>query len=630
MVRRLFVLIVLIAVSIQFNSCGRSKTKKIFNTNPVSVKQYNTPPGADITVSAEWGGIGFTGEGWESGVEYNSIASPDAYKGGSFTIALKDFPITLRMVGKDASLQFNRMSGSLLYEGLIQLDPVTDEYSPMLATHWQISQDWKTYRFRINPDARWADGKPVISEDVVETWKLYVDPGILSPYYNEVFNTFEQPVAESKYIVSVKSKVPSWRQFIYFATSNIYPSHIIGGLKGSEYLEKFQFGYLVGSGPYLIDQNDIKKNESVTLRRRSDYWAENLPFSKGKNNFDLIKFDFIKDENLEFEKFKKGEIDFFSVNRSQIWNEKFDFDEVKRGLVERKQVYNEYPRGINGIVFNMRIEPFNDVRIRKAFCYLYDRKKFNERLFFNSYKMLSSFFPGTVYENPANPVIGFNPDSASTLLKEAGWTEKNAEGYLVKDGKIFEVELPFQKPADRYLTLFQEDLKNAGIKLNLKELDAMTLYKLAEERNFTIITINLSGLEIPNPESMLKSSIADSLNTPNYFGIKDGRIDELCRKYGITFGINERINILREIDAIACGYYPMIFNWYPNYHRIAYLNKFGYPECMLEKRNDYASVFTLWYNDPDKYRDYESAVNNKDEKLDTEPVENRYWISKQK
>ncbi len=52
---------------------------------------------------------------------------------------------------------------------------------PALATHWQISPDKLTYRFRIDPNARWSDGQPVVADDVVATWKFVMDKGLQDP-----------------------------------------------------------------------------------------------------------------------------------------------------------------------------------------------------------------------------------------------------------------------------------------------------------------------------------------------------------------------------------------------------------------------------------------------------------------
>lgn len=623
--------LVLIIISALFISCGKStKPKKQIDTKPISVKQFDTPPGADPSVPPDQGGEGFTGEGWETAINYNVAGDSNAIKGGSFTMRIPDFPNTLRNIGKDANSYVNNlMEYGLIYEGLLNQDPVTEEWIPALATHWKISEDKKQFWFRLNPNARWADGKPVVAEDVVASWKLLVDPGILEAYSNILYGTYEQPVAESKYIVSVKTKEQNWRQFLYFAGSmRVLPAHHIGNISGKEYLEKYQFEVVPGSGPYALLKEDVNKGQSVTFRRRSDYWAQDERFNIGINNFDAIKLEVIQDESLAFEKFKKGDIDIYSVNRAQWWAERFDFDEFKRGLVARYRVFNENPNGVQGLVFNMRKPPFDDIRIRKAVTYLWDRAKFNEKLFFNSYMPEYSYYPGSVYENPNNPRIGFNLDSARMLLEEAGWTTKNSAGYLVKNGRVFELDLPFDggPGQERYLTIFQEDLKKAGIKLNLKQVDGSTRFQLGNERNFTMMVTAWTGLRVPNPESSLKSNTADAPNTTNWPGIKDARIDELCDLYNVTFDKKERVKIIREIDGIATNYFGYGFGWYAPYQRIAFHNKFSYPEWILPRTSDYLFTAVVWYYDPEKAAEYDAVKSDPNKKMEIKEEDQKYWI----
>jgi len=620
-------LIIVLFTSALLISCGRSKPKIKIDTKPISIKQYDTPPGADPSVPPEQGGKGFTGEGWQTAENYNVPGDSTAVKGGSITMQIPDFPNTLRTEGKDANSYFNRMAQYMCHETLLGQDPVTLDFIPGLATHWKISPDHMQFWFRINPDARWADGKPVTSEDVVATWKLMVDPGILEAYTNILYGTYEQPVAESKYIVSVKSKQLNWRQFYYFAGMRILPAHYIGNITGKEYLDKYQFDFIPGSGAYTILKEDINKGQSIILKRRSDYWADKERFNTGLNNFDVVKFEVITDESLAFERFKKGDIDVYNVNRAQWWVERFNFDEAERGLVLKRKIYNEYPHGIQGLVFNMRKPPFDDIRLRKAIAFLWDREKFNEKLFYNEYSPIYSEYPGTIYENPNNPKIKFNLDSAKALLADAGWKDKNADGYLVKDGKIFELDLPFDggPGQERYLTVFQEDLKKAGIKLNLKQIDGSTRFKLGNERNFTMLVTAWGGLVIPNPESSLKSNTADQPNTTNWPGVKDKRIDELCDQYNVTFDKKERIKIIREIDGIASNLFGYAYGWYLPCQRIAFHNKFGYPQWMLTRVDDFLVIPQMWWIDPEKAAEYEAAKTDKNKKMDKGEVDNRYW-----
>jgi microcin C transport system substrate-binding protein len=613
-----------------FISCGSQKRVNKFNTSPVSIKQFDTPPGADKSVSPELGGDGFKGTGWETKEDFNPEGNPKAVKGGTLNMSLKEFPITLRTEGKDANSEFAQMTADIIYESLLKLDPVNQDYFPSLATHWKLSDDKKTFTFRINPDARWADGKPVTTEDVLATYKLLIDPGILFPVSNVTWGAYEEPKIESKYIFSVKSKNLDWRQFHYFAASlKIYPAHYLKGISGKEYLEKYQFEFIPGSGPYVIDKKGIVTGQSITLRRRSDYWAEKDKSNFGLYNFDEIRFDVITDATLELEKFKKGEIDILPIKNAQTWEEKLNIEEVTLGLILKKKVYNEFPNGISGICLNLRKPPFDDIRIRRAMCYLYDRNKFNERLFLKSYIPLSSFFPGTVYENKNNPVIGFNLDSAAQLLSDAGYTTKNSGGYLTKDGKILEIDLKFTKGQDRYFTIFQEDLKKAGIKLNLQESDFNTLIKMGSELKFNAIPVAWMGTKIPSQENYFLSKFADSANTLNWSGIKNREIDSLTELFRITFSKDERIKILKEVDYIACNLFGYVFGWYAPYQRIVFHNKFGYPQGIISKMGNYYDVTYLWYYDPEKISDYDAAKKDNSKKLESGEMEEKFWLNNQ-
>jgi len=625
----------LLFFSIIFYSCGDSGNKKTTsstNTQPISIKKFDTPAGADPSVSAEMGGEGFSGEGWTTTSTYNYIGDPKALKGGSITWSIPDFPATLRLYGKDENSYYTRVMQRMVYESLLDQDPVNEDFTPRLASHWQISEDKKTFKYRINPNARWADGKPVTTEDVLATWKLAVDPGLLTGG-DEIYKSYLQdPVAESKYIVSFKSNKDGWISFSIASGFRILPAHFIGSVNATEYLEKFNYDVVPGSGPYYVMPEDVVKGRSIAMKRRSDYWGEKERFATGLYNFDIMKTEVVSDESLQFEKFKKGDIDIYSVNRAQWWAERTDIEEVQRGLIVKKKIFNQNPVGLSGLALNMRKAPFDDIKIRKAFQMLYDVNKYNEKLFFSSYKPLKSQFTGTVYENPNNPAMSFNLDSAILLLEEAGWKDKNAEGYRTKSGKMFEIDMVYTQPSqERYLTIFQEDLKRAGIKLNLKQVDGTTQFKIGNERSFSIIPVAWSGQNPPSLDFGYISKTADDPNSTNWPGYKSDRVDELAIQYNLEYDKSKRVKMVREIDAIISAQQPYVYGWGADYTRLLWHNKFGYPEWYLSRFDEYYGptdygVFSMWWVDPKKNAAYEEAVKDKSKKLPVEEVDSKFWI----
>jgi microcin C transport system substrate-binding protein len=582
--------------------------------------------GADPSVPADQGGRGFTGEGWETNTDFDLIGDPRAVKGGSFREYQLDFPGTLRVHGPESNTALNGMIQSMVYEPLLTLHPTTLDYMPVIATHWQVSPDKLTYRYRIDPNARWSDGQPVTADDVVATWVLMMDKGLQDPSAQLTFGKFEQPVAESKYIVSVKSRQLNWRNFLYFSGMAILPAHVLKSVDGARYLKEYNFKLLPGTGPYTLNEADIMKGKGLTVRRRTDYWAEKYRRNVGLNNFDQLQETVVRDQNLAFEMFKKGDLDMYYVNISRQWVEELNFDRVQRGLIQKRKIFNDNPSGVQGLAINMRRPPFDDIRVRKAFTHLLNRELMIEKLFFNEYVPQNSYFPGGIYQNPNNPTNPYDPKLALSLLNEAGWKERDAQGRLVKDGRPLTVELLYgSKSSEPFLTIYQEDLRRVGIGISLRLVTPETQFQLVMERRFELVSLAWSGLLFPNPETSFHSKLADVDNNNNVSGVKDARIDELLAQYDVEFDQEKRVAIIREIDGIVANIHPYILEWDMPFQRIAFWNKFGHPEGYLTRIGDYRDAPSVWWIDAEKQAQLGKAMADASLTMPVGETEVRYW-----
>ena len=383
-----------------------------------------------------------------------------------------------------------------------------------------------------------------------------------------------------------------------------------------------------GSGTYELNLDNIVKGRSITLTRRTDYWDQDNPKGIGSSNFDRIKFLIVQDERLAFEKFKAGELDVYVVGQAKQWAEETDFENVQRGLIQKRRIYNDVPQGTSGFVFNMRVPPFNDPRMRLAITHLVNRQKWIDELFFNQYTFMDSYYPGGIYENPDNPKFRYDPDKAARLLAECGYSERNEQGWLVNDqDEMLELDLMFDsKSFERILTVFQGDLQQAGIKLNLKQSTQPTMFMMVMERKFKLHFQSWTGLTFPNPETSYSSALADSNNTNNLSGVKNERIDQLLKEYNITFDQPRRVEIIREIDGILMEIQPMALGWYAEFRRILYWNKFGHPEPYFGRTSPYYySIPGLWWIDPVKEARLEEARRDETIQLDVGEVDVRYW-----
>ena len=604
-------------------SSNRSNVSLDKNSYPVFP---NADAGADPAVPAEQGGKGFKGEGWETNTDFDLIGDPRAVKGGVFRESQSYFPGTFRIYGPESNLAAFAVIQNLTYETLLSLHPTTLAYIPALATHWQVSPDKLTYRYRIDPNARFSDGQPVTAEDIVASWAFVMDKSLQDPMSQLVYSKFDRPTAESKYIVSVKSRVLNWRNFLYFSASlPILPAHVLKSVDGARYLKEYNFKLLPGTGPYILNEEDIVKGRSISMRRRKDYWAEKQRRNIGTGNFDEIRELIVRDDNLAFEMFKKGDLDYFYVAVPRQWVQELNIDRVQRGMIQKVKVHTNSPVGTRGLAFNTRKAPWDDVRVRRAFTHFLNRKLFIEKIFFNEPVPLNSYYMG-FYENPDNPTNEYDPQLALKLLSDAGWT-RNAEGQLVRNGQPLTAEVIYANRAnEQWLTIYQEELRKAGIRLNLRFLTPETLFQLTAEHRFDLAGLGWTGLTFPNPETSFSSTLADQKDTNNITGVKNARIDQILTLYDKEFDQQKRATLIRELDGILAKEHHYILTWQEPFQRMAFWNKFGHPENYLTRLGDYREPPTLWWIDAQKEQRLRRAMTDPSVKLEVAPVENRYWL----
>lgn len=576
---------------------------------------------------------------WTTNQPPKPLGVPAAKNGGTVILGREGYPFTLRFEGENSNTNLNIILASLTHESLLRIEPYSFGYIPGLADKWAISENKMTYFFHINKNAKWQDGKPVTSFDVVATWDLLTNDTLKAPFDQDWWNKYERPVALSKNIVMVKAKNPQWRLFLSIAAEAFYvmPEHIISRISAADYMENYNNKMMIGSGPYIFDK--ASPNRYIILKKNPDWWASDLRINQNLYNFDQIKFIFYTDRTLLAEKFKKGDIDAFFVLTARKWVKELIAEKlksIKYNHIIRQRLFTKTPQGLVGYHFNLREEPFDDKRVRKAICHLYNREKMMDKLFFNEYKLMDSFFPNSIYANKNNPEIRYNPEKAVELLEEAGYSQKslNEEGYIVKDGEVFELNLNAYRPGDtRIETLFQEELKAIGIKTNIKKVTWATHIKDLDERNFKIIGLGYTTGLFPSPYEYFHSKFADKKSTNNIWGFKNKRVDQICESYNLEFDLGKRVKLIRELDSILMNEYISALNWYSDNIRILYWNKFGKPGFVLSgvpfnghisSTTDVPSILTYWWYDEEKARALKEA-REKDIKLPAEPAEVRYW-----
>jgi len=313
------------------------------------------------------------------------------------------------------------------------------------------------------------------------------------------------------------------------------------------------------------------------------------------------------------------------------WVQELDDEKaIRKGWVKRRKIYNEAPQGYAGFCFNMRKPPFDNRDVRLAFAHLFNREALFEKLFFNEYEFIDSYYPGRDWGNgPNNPKVRYDPDKAEELLFFAGYEERDDEGYLIgPDGNRLSVTLEFANQQwERIWLVVKEYYEQAGIEFNLKLLDGTTLSKKVYEHQFRIHFQSWGAILFPNPETSWRSDLADQTYNNNMPGFKNERVDALCEKYNVTFEREEQKKIIREIDSLIFNEHPYALGWTSGFLRILYWNRFGHPDHYWSRITDQVDegIMAYWWWDPARTKELDAAMAADTVIPDYDPIIVKPW-----
>jgi ABC-type oligopeptide transport system substrate-binding subunit len=147
----------------------------------------------------------------------------------------------------------------------------------------------------------------------------------------------------------------------------------------------------LGSGPYRIA--DFEAGRHVTLERVPDYWGADLPVNRGQYNFDEIRYEYFRDRNAELEALKAGILDLREEFTSKSWATEYNIAAINEGRLIKESLPDETMSGAQGFFINMRPNKLNDVRVRQALNYAFDREAMLEALQDGNGTVTTQVFP---------------------------------------------------------------------------------------------------------------------------------------------------------------------------------------------------------------------------------------------
>ena len=560
-----------------------------------------------------------------------NYVQPDAPKGGQFsqlgsTRAFNQNFLTFNSLNSfilkgDGALGMELTFATLM----VRAEDEPDAMYGLAARAVRISSDGLTYRFLLRPEAKFHDGTRLTGQDVAFSLNTLKAKG--HPIITQLMRDVVSAEAANEEAVLVRFAPQRGRDVPLFVAglpifSRAYYSN--------RPFDETTLEAPLGSGAYKVGR--FESGRYIEYERVQDWWGAALPISVGKNNFDVVRYEYYRDRDVAFEGFTGKSYLFREEFTSRIWATRYDFPAIRDGRVKRDVIPDETPSGAQGWFFNTRREKFKDKRLREAFIDAFDFEWTNKSIMYGSYDRTHSVFqnsPMMAQGKPApdelallepfrgkvaDEVFGetFVPPKsdgsgqdrallrkASALLQEAGFVIKDGKRVTWKGERIsaeFLIDEPSFQP---HHMPFIKNLATLGIDATLRIVDPVQYRARVDDFDFDLTVQRFSFSSTPGDSlrTFFTSQAAATKGSQNLAGMADPVIDALVDKIIGAATREELTAACKALDRVIRAGRYWIPHWYKASHWIAYWDMFGRPAT---KPRYGRGIPETWWYDRDK------------------------------
>jgi microcin C transport system substrate-binding protein len=510
------------------------------------------------------------------------------------------------------------------------LDEAAAEYG-LLADAARFPSDVSSATYRLRPQAKWHDGKPVTPEDVVFSFDAFKRN---SPRYSAYYRHVTKAAKTGEHEVTFTFDMPGNRELPFIVGElRVLPKHWWEGTDASGKKRDVTATTLeppLGSGPYRI--KSFAPGRNVVLERVKDYWGRDVNVRVGTENFDTISYEYFRDSTVELEGFKGDQFDWRIEPSAKNWATAYDFPAVRDKRVVRELFPIRNLGRMQGFAFNTRRDKFKDARVRQAFNFAYDFEEMNKQLFFGQYRRIVSYFDGTelassglpegqeleiletvrdkvppevftkTYTNP----VGGNPENvrnnlreAMRLLKEGGYELRDRKLVNAKTGEPYSVEMLVPDPAIERIALFYKpSLERLGMTATVRTVDDAQYQNRTRSWDFDVI-IPIWGESLSPGNEQREywgSQSADEQGSENYVGIKNPAVDAMIDRVIFAKNREELVAATRALDRVLLWNHYVVPQFTFDQERTARWDRFNHPDPMPKYGiSDFPTIW--WWDD---------------------------------
>ena len=461
--------------------------------------------------------------------------------------------------------------------------------------------------FHLDPAARFSDGTPITSADIVFTFNLLKAKG--RPQQRAAFSLVKAIDAPDDLTVAYDLSGADDRELPL--TLAIMPV-LSRAHTDAEHFEDQTLQIPVGSGPYRVAE--VKPGERLVLERDPNYWAKDLPISRGLYNFDRIRIDYYRDATAMFEAFKAGLIDYRIEDDTTRWRNEYDFPAAKEGRVIKAAIESQLPKGVSGFAFNTRRAVFADRHVREALASMFDFEWINANLFGGAYKRSEGFFDDSDLSSIGRPasereraLLAPFPGTVRADVMEGQWRasvsdgsgrdraipklaldELIAAGYALRDGRLLDAHgapLAFEilvknRDEERLALAYARNLARIGVAANVRLVDEVQFQRRRTSFDFDMMIGSWIASPSPGNEQRGRwsSAAANAEGAYNISGVASPAVDAMIAAILAANTNEDFVAAVRALDRLLISGFYIVPLYYSPEQWIAYSAKLGRPD----------------------------------------------------
>lgn len=408
-----------------------------------------------------------------------------------------------------------------------------NEIEPWLAESWEWSADRLALDITVRDDVTFTDGQQLNAETIQKNIEYIKDPETLSSTAILAVEKVDTVEIIDEYTARLHLVEPDNAMVEHFAQVWVPIQSQRALARGME--ENCLSP--VGTGPFKVES--WEKQRQIVLVRNEDYHTP--PPSAGHTGpayLDRIIWRFLPDHANRFAALQSGEVDVIDVIQPQDAIVA-DADPALETLIGSR------PGHVVNLAFNTTQAPFDDVKVREAFTRAVDVDAALKSIFLDTVERSNSVLSSITEFNHQQPeVFASDVERANALLDEAGWTQRDAEGYRTKHGQqlsatVLQTDSVLVPVA--VLEQFQASAKDIGFKLEIDQEESSTFNERRNGWDYDLIPLYYTKnspavLNLTHDTANIPSIVEGGYhaNSNGLTGTEAQRIDELLHLAAVT------------------------------------------------------------------------------------------------